>query len=105
MTKPKLIAVDWGTTRLRAYLVDGQGHVIERTEADEGIVAAACRALARGPWRVAGGDGRHGRQPQWMGRGALRRVPHGYEGHRGPRGEGGSRRRPLRHDRAGPHDA
>ena len=39
MTKPKLIAVDWGTTRLRAYLVDGQGHVIERTEADEGIMA------------------------------------------------------------------
>ena len=39
MTKPKLIAVDWGTTRLRAYLVDDQGRVLERAEADEGIMA------------------------------------------------------------------
>ena len=94
MTKPKLIAVDWGTTRLRAYLVDGQGHVLDATRRRghhggaarrlSGHVAAACRALARAASRVAGRDGGHGRQPQWLGRGALRRVPHGYEEHRGP---------------------
>ncbi|PSC03536.1 2-keto-3-deoxy-galactonokinase [Alsobacter soli] len=34
-----LIALDWGTTRLRAYAVDGAGAVLERLSADEGIMA------------------------------------------------------------------
>lgn len=35
--KPNLIAVDWGTTRLRATLVDTDGHPIERRDADAGV--------------------------------------------------------------------
>lgn len=38
-TSPSLIAVDWGTTRLRAYLVDDAGRVIDRIGVDEGIMA------------------------------------------------------------------
>jgi 2-dehydro-3-deoxygalactonokinase len=36
---PRLIAVDWGTSRLRAYLLDGGGRVMDRVGADEGIMA------------------------------------------------------------------
>jgi 2-dehydro-3-deoxygalactonokinase len=38
-TAPRLIAVDWGTSRLRAYLLDATGAVIEKVGADEGIMA------------------------------------------------------------------
>ena len=31
-TSPSLIAIDWGTTRLRAYLVDGAGGVVDRID-------------------------------------------------------------------------
>lgn len=37
--KPRLIAVDWGTSRLRAYLLDARGRVLNRVGADEGIMA------------------------------------------------------------------
>jgi len=36
-----LIAVDWGTSRLRAWLVDGGGNVLDQAESDEGIGAIA----------------------------------------------------------------
>ncbi|MCP8938129.1 2-dehydro-3-deoxygalactonokinase [Alsobacter sp. SYSU M60028] len=56
MSAPKLIAVDWGTTRLRAWLVDADGGVLARAGADEGIMAvppggfpAALRRQV-GPW-------------------------------------------------------
>jgi 2-dehydro-3-deoxygalactonokinase len=39
MPNPRLVAVDWGTSRLRAYLLDGSGAVLDRTAADEGIMA------------------------------------------------------------------
>lgn len=35
------IAVDWGTTRLRASLVDASGAVVDRTEADQGVQSIA----------------------------------------------------------------
>ncbi len=38
MSEPDLVAVDWGTSRLRAALLDGAGHVLERSSADEGIM-------------------------------------------------------------------
>jgi 2-dehydro-3-deoxygalactonokinase len=38
-----LIAVDWGTTALRAYLLDAGGGVLARKETAEGILAAAGR--------------------------------------------------------------
>lgn len=36
---PRLIAVDWGTSRLRAMLVSAEGVILEQTAADEGIMA------------------------------------------------------------------
>ena len=36
MPKP-LIALDWGTTRARAFLISGAGEVLERRSADQGI--------------------------------------------------------------------
>ncbi len=41
--EPSLIAVDWGTTALRAYLVAGSGAVLARNESAEGILAAEGR--------------------------------------------------------------
>ena len=38
MTEPALVAVDWGTSRLRAALLDEAGTVLERSSADEGIM-------------------------------------------------------------------
>lgn len=35
--QPALIAVDWGTSRLRARLLDGDGAVLDTVESDEGI--------------------------------------------------------------------
>ena len=37
MTDPAFIAVDWGTTRLRASLVDGAGAVLGTTQSDSGV--------------------------------------------------------------------
>jgi 2-dehydro-3-deoxygalactonokinase len=37
MTKPDWIAVDWGTTRLRAYAMSAAGDVLDRTASDEGM--------------------------------------------------------------------
>lgn len=61
---PRLVAVDWGTTRLRAWLLDSSGAVLDRTSADEGIMAVPAggfpAALRRhvGAWLE-----RHGRLP------------------------------------------
>ena len=37
--KGALIAVDWGTSRLRAMLIGGDGHVLAEAESDDGIGA------------------------------------------------------------------
>jgi 2-dehydro-3-deoxygalactonokinase len=39
MTEPALIAIDWGTSRLRAWLVAADGAILDRAEGDEGIMA------------------------------------------------------------------
>ena len=58
---PGLIAVDWGTSTFRAYLVAADGTIIDRRETGEGILAAAGRGFARAlaeavaPWRAAHG--------------------------------------------------
>lgn len=39
MTTPALIAIDWGTTRFRAYLLDSAGAVLERVSSEDGIMA------------------------------------------------------------------
>lgn len=38
-----MIAVDWGTSSLRAYLLDAQGHVVDSRRSDQGILASAGR--------------------------------------------------------------
>ena len=55
-----MIGVDWGTSSLRAFLMDDEGRVRDRREADHGIMhieggrfAAALREIA-GDW-IAGG--------------------------------------------------
>ncbi len=55
-TSPALIAVDWGTTRMRASLVDPAGAVLDRTEAETGVQSIApggfpaALEAACGPW-------------------------------------------------------
>jgi len=41
MSQGRLIAVDWGTSRLRAMLLDAEGRVVTEAESDEGIGATA----------------------------------------------------------------
>jgi 2-dehydro-3-deoxygalactonokinase len=57
-TVPALIGVDWGTSSLRAYLLDPSGAVLDRREAADGILAiradgfAACLAGHVASWRA-----------------------------------------------------
>lgn len=37
-SKPTLISLDWGTSALRAYLLDPQGHVLDKRSASKGIM-------------------------------------------------------------------
>ena len=59
MTQAALIAVDWGTTRLRAWLLDTGGAVLERLSADSGVQSvpaggfAAALGAACGAWLAA----------------------------------------------------
>lgn len=41
MTSPLCIAVDWGTTNLRAYLLNQNGEVYDQRESDQGILKVA----------------------------------------------------------------
>lgn len=41
MTNPLCIAVDWGTSNLRAYLLDQNGKIYEQRESDKGILNVA----------------------------------------------------------------
>jgi 2-dehydro-3-deoxygalactonokinase len=41
VTEAQFIAVDWGTSRFRAYLVDGAGSVLDRVGSQEGMSAVA----------------------------------------------------------------
>jgi 2-dehydro-3-deoxygalactonokinase len=56
---PELIAVDWGTSRLRAYLLGPRGDVLGKVESEDGIGplggAGHADAFERmcGPWRAA----------------------------------------------------
>jgi 2-dehydro-3-deoxygalactonokinase len=37
---PALAAVDWGTTRMRVWLIDGQGKVLAERRGDDGLITA-----------------------------------------------------------------
>lgn len=41
MSGPAFAAVDWGTTRMRVWLVDGKGEALAERRSDEGMLAAA----------------------------------------------------------------
>lgn len=41
MTEPAFVAVDWGTSSFRLWLVDRTGHVLTERRSDEGMLAAA----------------------------------------------------------------
>lgn len=60
--EPGFVAVDWGTTRMRASLVGADGAVIDRREAETGVQSvppggfpAALEGVA-GPWLSARPD-------------------------------------------------
>jgi 2-dehydro-3-deoxygalactonokinase len=42
-----VIAVDWGTSSLRAYRLDGQGRILEQREAPKGILSVAAGQFPR----------------------------------------------------------
>ena len=56
MSDAALIAIDWGTTRFRAYLLDRAGAVLDRVESHDGIMAVkpggfpAVLAIRCGSW-------------------------------------------------------
>jgi 2-dehydro-3-deoxygalactonokinase len=57
LSQPSLIAADWGTTSFRAYLLDGEGALLDRLEAARGIQSVpsggheSILAECVGPWR------------------------------------------------------
>ncbi len=61
MTSARLIAIDWGTTSLRAYLVADNGAIVDRHQTADGILSVRDGGfedvLERTLGRLAGGDG------------------------------------------------
>jgi 2-dehydro-3-deoxygalactonokinase len=49
-----LIAVDWGTTNLRAYLLDGQGRILDQRASPMGVMSVQDRDFATPLLAVAG---------------------------------------------------
>ncbi|WP_406873094.1 2-dehydro-3-deoxygalactonokinase [Aminobacter sp. P9b] len=45
-SKPTIAAVDWGTTRLRVWLLDGTGAVVDERRSDEGLLTAQHKGFA-----------------------------------------------------------
>jgi len=61
MTQASLMALDWGTTSLRAWLLDRDGRVVEHRQTDDGILKVPIGgfppvfATIAGPWLAAHG--------------------------------------------------
>ena len=78
---PVLAAVDWGTSRFRLWLLDGEGRALAQSQGPEGLDAGrnlGFETVLRGPLGppvgaggAAGRDLRHGRLARGLGRGAL----------------------------------
>ena len=45
-TTPSIAAVDWGTTRIRVWLLDEAGRVLDERRSDEGLIAAQSRGFS-----------------------------------------------------------
>ena len=104
----RFILVDWGTTRFRAFVVDGET-IVDRVSSDEGVLGPARRAapgglpqalprLAGARAAGAGRSRRHGRKPRRLAHGALCAMSGGPAGNRRRHDRGRDRRRPQ-----GPH--
>ena len=109
---PALIAIDWGSSSFRAYLMSPGGEVLEEIASGDGIASVAAgaypatleaprRALARREPLPAGDRVGHGRQSAWLARGALCPLP-GRPARRRRAPDGGRGRRPAGRPRAGP---
>ncbi len=46
MTEPAYVAVDWGTSSFRLWLIDRAGQVLAERRSDEGMLAAAKAGFA-----------------------------------------------------------
>ena len=51
-SRPRMIAIDWGTTSLRGVLIDAQGHIAQQRALPQGILQVA-------PGGFAAAFGRH----------------------------------------------
>src|SRR5690606_16246499 len=62
MTVPALVAVDWGTSSFRAYLLDRRGTIVDRRSSPVGILQVQDGAFEAvleqeiGPWLAAHGS-------------------------------------------------
>ena len=108
---PALIAIDWGSSSFRGYLMSRGGEVLEETASGDGIGSVAAgeypatlrrlvRALARRQPGSPSDRLGHGRQPAWLARGALSRLPR-RTARRGGASDGGRGQRTARRPRAG----
>ncbi len=53
-SEPALIGIDWGTSSLRAFLISGDGEVLERQSSSEGIMHVANREFEAVFCRIVG---------------------------------------------------
>lgn len=54
MTQPSLIALDWGTSRLRGFLLGSEGGVVDRVSSEDGIMAVPAGGFPAVLERVCG---------------------------------------------------
>ena len=89
MPQARLVALDWGTSSLRAFLLGDGGACLEERVRPWGIMhlpeggfEAALQGIAgdwlQAPCGAAGPGLRHGRQRPGLARGALCAVPGGH---------------------------
>lgn len=63
MAGQRLIGIDWGTTTLRAALIDGDGHVIARVASSDGLMALSGRGFEAVLTPIIAPFEAHGRLP------------------------------------------
>ena len=53
-SSPVLIGIDWGSSNLRAALLDGQGQLIDRRESSDGVFTVKAGAFGPALWQLCG---------------------------------------------------
>ena len=86
LMSPVLIAIDWGSSSFRAYLMSPDAHVLDEVASDDGIGSVAAGAYPATLKRLIGrwlkahlslpvvASGMVG-QPAWLARSGLRQMP------------------------------